>query len=134
MRRPWVSCSRPSSSFSSPAMTRSSDDLPAPLRPMRPSRSPASSESAAWSSSATWPKARCAPESERTAMRNENRAGSGERGFEGVDEGPRHVEAGLLADLLEAGRAGDVDFGEAVADDVDADEQQAALRQDRADV
>ena len=39
------------------------------------------------------------------------------------------VEAGLLGDLLEAGRAGDVDLGQAVADDVEADQQQAARRQ-----
>src|SRR5436190_18031144 len=115
MRKPCVSWSRPSSRFSRPAITRSSDDLPAPLRPIRPSRSPASSESAAPSSRATWPKARCAPESERTAMRDEGKtAGSGERGLEGVDEGPGHIEAGLLGDLLEAGRARHVDLGEAV--------------------
>ena len=48
---PCCTCSRPSSSFSSPARTFSSDDLPAPLRPIRPTRSPASSEKPAPSSS-----------------------------------------------------------------------------------
>ena len=53
--------------------------------------------------------------------------------LERVDEGRGDVEAGLLGDLLEAGRAGDVDLGEAVADDVEADQQQAARRQRRPD-
>jgi hypothetical protein len=39
---------------------------------------------------------------------------------------------GLLADFDHAGRAGDVDFGEVVADDVDADQQQAAREEDGA--
>src|SRR5436189_3893795 len=128
MRSPWVCCSRPSSSFSSPAMTLSSDDLPVPLRPIRPTRSPTSSDSDAPSSRATWPKARWALERERTAMGRRRRAGagrgdarSGDRALERVDEHRGDVEAGLLGDLLEAGRAGHVDLGEAVADDVEAD-------------
>ena len=44
------------------------DDLPAPLRPIRPTRSPASSEKSAWSSKATWPKASCALRSVISAM------------------------------------------------------------------
>src|SRR5690606_4572288 len=39
---------------------------------------------------------------------------------------PRDVEAHLLTDLLEAGRAGDVDLGDVVADEVESDEQQPA--------
>ena len=58
---------------------------------------------------------------------------SGERALERVDERRGDVEAGLLGDLLEAGRARHVDLGEAVADHVEADEQQAARRQRRPD-
>src|SRR5436190_12736888 len=123
MRRPCVCCRRPSSSFSSPAMTLSSDDLPVPLRPIRPTRSPDSNDSDAPSSKATWPKARWALERERTAMRRwgQERAGrgsrSGDRALERVDEHGGDVEARLLRDLLEAGRARHVDLSEAVADD-----------------
>ena len=48
---------------------------------------------------------------------------SRERGLQRVDEHRRDVEAGLLRDLLEAGRAGHVDLGHAVADDVQAHQQ-----------
>src|SRR6186997_1935043 len=139
MRKPCVCCKRPSSSFSSPAMTLSSDDLPVPLRPIRPMRSPASSDSDAPSSRATWPKARWALERERTAMEGRRRNGavrgprSGEPAFERVDEHRGDVEAGLLGDLLKARRARHVDLGEAVADDVEADEQQPACRKGRTD-
>src|SRR3546814_14358060 len=43
---------------------------------------------------------------------------------------PLAVEA---VDLLDTGRRGDVDLGHVVADHVDADEDQALLREDRAD-
>ena len=39
------------------------------------------------------------------------------------------VEAGLVLDLEEAGGAGDVDFGQVVADHVEPDEQQALAAQ-----
>ncbi len=45
----------PSSGFSRPARIFSSEDLPAPLRPMSAMRSPGSTDSAAPSSSGTWP-------------------------------------------------------------------------------
>src|SRR5215203_4715068 len=43
-----------------------------------------------------------------------------------VEEHAGHVESGLLGDFLKAGGARDVDFGQVVADHVQADEQQAA--------
>src|SRR5450830_40045 len=52
-------------------------------------------------------------------------------GFQRVDEHGRDVEAGLVENLLEAGGAGDVHFGEVVADDVQAHQQQAARGQHR---
>ena len=58
----------PSSGRSKPARIFSSEDLPAPLRPIRPTRSPASSEKSAWSSRATWPKASWASASVIRAM------------------------------------------------------------------
>ena len=42
-----------------------------------------------------------------------------------VGEHPADVEAGLLGDLDEARRARDVDLGQAAADDVEADDEQA---------
>ena len=51
----------PSSSCETPAIARSSEDLPLPLRPISATRSPASIEKSTPSSRATWPKARCAP-------------------------------------------------------------------------
>src|SRR6218665_2087582 len=51
-----------------PARIFSSEDLPVPLRPISPTRSPVSREKLAPSSRATWPKARWALEMERTAM------------------------------------------------------------------
>ena len=58
----------PSSGEVVPATILSSDDLPVPLRPIRPTRSPASSEKSVWSSSATWPNASCASVMENRAM------------------------------------------------------------------
>ena len=55
------------------------------------------------------------------------------RAIQGVDERLRNVETGLLHDFLKAGRARDVDLGEAVADHVQADQQQPARRELRAD-
>src|SRR3569833_2368477 len=46
--------------------------------------------------------------------------------FDGVDEHRRDVEARLVRDLLEAGRAGDVHLGEVIADHVQSYQQQAA--------
>src|SRR3954462_5760391 len=51
--------------------------------------------------------------------------------FQRADEGPGDVEAGLVLDLAEAGRAGDIDLGEPLADYVEPDEQQSALRERR---
>ena len=48
-----------------------------------------------------------------------------------IDEHAGDVEAGLVLDLAEAGRAGDVDFGEVVADHVQPDQQQAARGEHR---
>ena len=53
--------------------------------------------------------------------------------FERVDEHRRDVEARLIADFLKAGRTGDVDLGQAVADDVEPDQQQATGSERRAD-
>ncbi len=58
-------------------------------------------------------------------------AESGDGGFERGDEARGHIAAGLLGDFLKAGRAGDVDFGELVANDVDAHQQQTARGQHR---
>ena len=55
MRRPSLFRSSPSSSVAVPAMTPSSEDLPVPLRPMSPMRSPASIANAARSSSGRSP-------------------------------------------------------------------------------
>ena len=52
-----------------PARTRSSDDLPVPLRPMSPMRSRASSWKSASSSSGWWPNARRARDSVISGMR-----------------------------------------------------------------
>src|SRR5690349_20982993 len=46
-------------------------------------------------------------------------------------EGAGDVEAGLVLDFAEARRAGDIDLGQPVADHVEPDEQQAALRERR---
>jgi hypothetical protein len=54
------------------------------------------------------------------------------RRLQRVDEHRRHVEAGLVEDLLKTGRAGDVDLGQAVADHVQPHQQQAARGQHRA--
>src|SRR5688572_23322881 len=61
-------------------------------------------------------------------------AASAQRGLERVEEPRGDVEAALRGDLLKAGRAGDVDLGQGVADHVEADQQQAARREDRPDV
>src|SRR6185295_18827656 len=47
------------------------------------------------------------------------------RPFQGIEHHACNVEAGLLRDLLEAGRAGDVHLGQVVADDVEADQRKA---------
>src|SRR5215831_17278140 len=49
--------------------------------------------------------------------------------LERLEERRGDVEAALLGDLLEAGRARDVDLGQPVADDVEPDEQQPATRE-----
>ena len=140
MRRPWVCCSRPSSSFSSPAMTLSSDDLPVPLRPIRPTRSPASSDSDGAVEQGDVAEGevgvgkgkdghgRKAAPARRTRLSAQASARSSASTNIAATSKPR-----LLGDLLEAGRARDVDLGEAVADDVEADQQQAARRQRRPD-
>ena len=43
------------------------------------------------------------------------------------------MDAGQLADLLEPGRAGDIDLGQAAADDIEADQPQAQAGQQRPD-
>jgi hypothetical protein len=53
--QPALQLQLPSSGFSSPARIFSSEDLPAPLRPISAMRSPGSTASAAPSSSGTWP-------------------------------------------------------------------------------
>src|SRR5207302_3537024 len=50
-------------------------------------------------------------------------------GFQGVQEHPGDAESGLLGDLLKAGGAGDVDFGQVIADHVQADEEQPRSRE-----
>ena len=123
-------------------MIFSSDDLPAPLRPIRPSRSPASSENAGvveqgdvaegevgvgeGKDSHGRPIERRDATSRDRPPATSRASARGQRGLERVDEHRRDVEAGLLRDLLEAGRAGDVDLGQAVADHVEADQQQPA--------
>ena len=111
-------------------MIFSSDDLPAPLRPIRPSRSPASSDERR--------RRRAGRRGRRRGARRKARerpwAEDGSRRLAQASAASRasmkvfaDVEAALLGDLLEAGRAGDVDLGQAVADDVEPDQQQAAL-------
>src|SRR5512143_3031388 len=53
--------------------------------------------------------------------------------LEGVPQLRLQRDAVETADFLDAGRRGDVDLGEIVADHVDADEQQATPAQLRAD-
>src|SRR3954470_17293983 len=119
-------------------------DLPVPLRPITAARSEVSSAKSAPSSNATCPNARWALVRVRRAMKSSwiraargglervlafgrgSRTGTGDVRLERVDEHLRHVEAGLIGDFLEAGRAGDVDLGEDVADHVQADQHQAA--------
>jgi hypothetical protein len=55
MRRPVLRRSSPSSSVTVPAMTPSTDDLPVPLRPISPMRSPASIANEARSRSGSSP-------------------------------------------------------------------------------
>src|SRR4051812_42563464 len=113
-------------------------DLPVPLRPISATRSAVSRAKSAPSSNATWPNARWALVRVRRAMRESERVATfddgplsraGDAGFQRVDEHLGDVEAGLVGDLLEAGRAGDVDLGERVADDVQAHQQQATAGQ-----
>ena len=119
----------------------SSDDLPAPLRPIRPTRSPASSEKLGVVEQGDVAEGEVGVgegeeghgEERRRQRAERRRRGAGERALERVEEHRGDVEAGLLGDLLEAGRAGDVDLGQAVADHVQADQQQAARRQHRAE-
>src|SRR3546814_15987727 len=61
------------------------------------------------------------------------RADRSELRLDGVPQHRRHVDAVEARQLLDAGRRGDVDLSEVVADDVDADEHLAALPQLRAD-
>src|SRR6266581_2020784 len=53
--------------------------------------------------------------------------------FERVHEHARHVEPGLVLDLAKAGRAGDVDLGERLADDVEPDQEQSPRRELRSE-
>ena len=57
----------------------------------------------------------------------------GEAGLDGVPDAGLEADAVEAVDLLNAGRRGDVDLGEVVADHVDADENQPLLFQGRAD-
>src|SRR5437899_137332 len=50
-------------------------------------------------------------------------------GFDSVEKHPGDIEAGLVGDFPEAGRAGDVDLGEPVPDHVQADEEQPLARE-----
>src|SRR6266571_6379989 len=56
------------------------------------------------------------------------RASCSAGGFDGVEKHPGDVEAGLLGDFLKTGGAGDVDFGEPVADHVQAHQKQSVAR------
>src|ERR1700674_5386279 len=49
--------------------------------------------------------------------------------FESVGKAIRDVEPGLLRDFDETGRAGDIDLGQEVADDIEADHEQSFGRQ-----
>ena len=68
MRRPRARCSSPSSSATVPARMPSSEDLPVPLRPIRPMRSPASIANEARSSSGRSPYASSASARVRSGM------------------------------------------------------------------
>src|SRR4051812_28548933 len=74
VRRFCCRCSVPSSGRSMPARILSRDDLPAPLRPIRPTRSPSCREKSAWSSNAKWPKASWASASVIRAMNYRGKA------------------------------------------------------------
>src|SRR6266571_7258415 len=50
-------------------------------------------------------------------------------GFDSVEKHSGDIEAGLVGDFPEAGRAGDVDLGEPVPDHVQADEEQPLARE-----
>src|SRR5437867_12459194 len=50
-------------------------------------------------------------------------------GFDSVEKHSGDIEAGLVGDFPEAGRAGDVDLGEPVPDHVQADEKQPLARE-----
>src|SRR5438445_838797 len=50
-------------------------------------------------------------------------------GFDSVEKHSGDIEAGLVGDFPEAGRAGDVDLGEPVSDHVQADEKQPLARE-----
>ena len=57
----------------------------------------------------------------------------GEASLDGVPDLRLEADAVEAVDLLDAGRRGDVDLGEIVADHVDAHEDQATAAQGRAD-
>ena len=67
-RRPSRRLRSPSSRAIRPLSTPSSEDLPVPLRPIRPTRSPSCSTRLARSSSGSMPKASCASCSTRAVM------------------------------------------------------------------
>src|SRR5690606_37680781 len=52
---------------------------------------------------------------------------SGAALFDGIPDHDRDVRSAEALDLADAGGGGDVDFGEVVADDVDADEDHVPL-------
>src|ERR1041384_906286 len=54
-------------------------------------------------------------------------AGLSNPGLDGGKQVGSNIESELLVECAHAGRAGDVDFGQVVADHVQADEQHAAL-------
>src|SRR5262252_2486368 len=61
------------------------------------------------------------------------RQASAARADQSVGEAARDVESGLLGDLDESRRTGDIDLGEIVADDVEADHQHAFRPEPRSD-
>src|SRR3982750_4734532 len=90
------------------------------------------------SSSVTWVDLRggaaAVPPADGRRRSEEFARASAQSRLERVEEHRRDVETALLRDLLKAGRAGHVDLGQAVADHVEADQQQAARNKDRAQV
>ena len=76
MRKSVCSCNCPSSAWAKPPRIFSKEDLPAPLRPIRPTRSAPSREKSVWSNKATWPNASCAFNSVMSAIRGKLSKGS----------------------------------------------------------